>query len=104
MSPAALMVRVLAAPKPPVPGAMLDPAVLLVPVPVKVRLLIVKLLSSVVARLPAVVAVKKTLEFRSGRNVLIMVPAESDEKLVAVPVPLDQLVVLALPLPVRLAQ
>ena len=43
----------------PVPEAMLEPAVLEVPVPVKARLLMVKLLSSVVARpVPAMVSVR----------------------------------------------
>src|SRR4051812_31183249 len=61
---AALMVNVYG---PPVgPDAMVVPAVLLVPVPVKFRLLMVKFASSVVLRCEAVVVVNVTFELRSG--------------------------------------
>ena len=72
---------------PPVPEAMVVPAVLLVPVPEKLRLLIVKFWSSVVLRLLALVAVNVTLEFESGSARVFVVPAKEVTKFVAVPAP-----------------
>src|SRR6202012_3565498 len=66
----------------PVPEEIVVPAVLLVPVPVKVRLLIVKLWFSVVLRFVALFAVKKTFVVDPGRANVSIVPAAVTAKLV----------------------
>jgi hypothetical protein len=66
----------------PVPEEIVVPAVLLVPVPVKLRLLIVKLPFSVVLRFVALFAVKNTFVVEPGSTNVSIVPAADVAKLV----------------------